>query len=62
MNKLVTIEINTPSAVSTEDLKEYIYDALTSSGGNRRPEDPLFHSLEVNKITITVIKRRSDRT
>lgn len=46
----VEIEFTLPATVSNPELREYIIEALESSGGSRDPYDPLFHSIEVHKV------------
>lgn len=43
--RCVEITFYVPSSVSKTELREFITEALESSGGSRHPDDHLFHSL-----------------
>lgn len=45
-----------PDGVSDAELAGFIWDALESWGGSFHPEDPLFHSLELEHIQISKTK------
>lgn len=50
--KKITITALCPGECSDDDIKEFVRDAVSSWGGQFDPEDPLFYSLEVNKIEV----------
>ena len=48
-----TIKINleyAPEDVDEEDIAKFVYNAVTSWGGQFHPSDPLFHSLPVKSV------------
>lgn len=49
---LAKISFEKPDEASLEDIAEFIDDALSSMGGCRNPEDPLFHSLKLKLIEV----------
>jgi hypothetical protein len=49
---IAKIKFNRPDGAEIGDIAEFIHDALTSWGGQFHPEDPLFHSLDVSRITV----------
>jgi hypothetical protein len=51
------IEFEKPTGSTFEEIKEFILDALSSSGGNRHPSDPLFNSLK-ERLKIRWISQR----
>lgn len=52
------IQFEVPSSVSRTELREFIVEALSWWGGQRHPEDHLFHSLQnvevIFKPTFTI--------
>jgi hypothetical protein len=49
---IARIEFDKPDATTPADIAQFIYDALSSWGGQFHPEDPLFKSLRVTTITV----------
>ena len=49
---LAKIEFAKPSGASVDDIAQFIIDALSSYGGGLHPEDPLFHSLTLHRLTV----------
>lgn len=41
---IIKIKIDKPPGTDYNDIAEFIHDALSSWGGQKHPEDPLFHS------------------
>jgi hypothetical protein len=58
---IVSFTIEKPAGVSYEDIASYVADAVGSMGGCLQPDDPLFHSLAVNEITINRTTFRIER-
>jgi hypothetical protein len=51
--RLIKIKLDTiPYNVDEEIIIGFVYNAITSWGGQFRPEDPLFHSLDVKNISM----------
>jgi hypothetical protein len=49
---IAKIKFDKPDGAEIGDIAEFIHDALTSWGGQFRPDDPLFHSLDVSRVTV----------
>lgn len=47
-----TITFIKPDGASIEDVAEFIDDALSSMGGCRHPDDPMFSSLKMSCIRV----------
>jgi hypothetical protein len=45
------IEFDPPAGTSFPEIRDFIIDWLESGGGNRHPNDPLFHSLANVKVS-----------
>ena len=48
---VLTITGTVNLAVKMAELKEFAQDAISTWGGQRRPEDPLFESMDVTAIS-----------
>jgi hypothetical protein len=61
---IAKIKFDRPPGAEIEDIAEFIRDALTSWGGQFHPEDPLFHSLDVSRVTVhgKVFSYKPERT
>jgi len=46
----ITIEFNQPEWTTKKEVFEYIKESLGIWGGQKRPEDPLFDGIIVDKI------------
>lgn len=46
----VEIEFTVPASVSNPELREYLIEAIESSGGSRDPYDHLFRSIDVQRV------------
>jgi hypothetical protein len=60
---IMNIKVELPDKLSQDELNEaadYCYDALTSWGGQRHPDDWLFHGVEVKNITVGKFKYQGD--
>lgn len=49
---LAKIEFIKPEGADAEDVAQFIIDCLSSWGGSLHPEDPMFRSLELKKVTV----------
>ncbi|MCA1452178.1 hypothetical protein I6F35_02975 [Bradyrhizobium sp. BRP22] len=49
---IAKIRFDKPNGAEIDDIAAFIHDALTSWGGQFHPDDPLFHSLNVSRITV----------
>lgn len=50
---IIKIKCTKPPAASIDDVAEYVVDAISSMGGSRHPEDPMFHSIrEIEYVEI----------
>jgi len=49
---IVSFAVEKPAGATYEDIATFVADAVGSMGGCLSPDDPLFHSLDVNEITI----------
>jgi hypothetical protein len=47
----VLLEFDPPTGASFADIRDFITDWLESGGGNRHPNDPLFHSLSNVRVS-----------
>lgn len=47
----VLVEFDPPAGASFADIRDFITDWLESGGGNRHPNDPLFHSLSNVRVS-----------
>lgn len=41
-----------PVGADRDDIAQFIFDALSSWGGQFRPDDPLFRSLKLTKLIV----------
>ena len=48
--RFLQVLVEVPPGVYVDEAKEYIRDELRAAGGQRRPEDPLFHGMEVLEV------------
>ncbi len=56
---VVTIVFTAPLPVSQSALREYVIEALESSGGMRHPDDPLFSSLCVQNLKFLDLQKEA---
>ena len=56
MRVQITMIADYPDTVSTAEAKAFIVDALTTWGGQRHPDDHLFHSMRVAKKNVQIVK------
>jgi hypothetical protein len=49
---MAKIHFHRPLDTTVEEIAEFINDALTSWGGQKHPEDPLFGSLQLTDLTV----------
>ena len=54
----VMISFEAPPDAAFADIREFITEWLESGGGNRHPDDPLFHSLRNVKVSKPVVPWR----
>lgn len=54
----IELTFEMPSSVSNTELRQYITEALESSGGSRRSDDHLFNSLNVLSIRFVPVNKR----
>ena len=52
--RFLQVVVEIPPGVYVEEAKDYIRDELRAAGGQRRPEDALFHGIEVISIKSVV--------
>lgn len=51
--RLIIVKLKAwPSNVTEEDVASFVADALSTWGGQRHPDDPLFNSLDIESIQI----------
>ena len=48
----VEVIVDRVPGASDEDVADFVTDALSSWGGQFRPDDPLFRSLDVKRVRI----------
>jgi len=45
--RFLQVIVEVPDGCSVEDAKKYIRDELPAAGGQLRPDDPLFHGVQI---------------
>jgi hypothetical protein len=53
----MTLTFHVLESVDLQSVKEFIIDALESTGGSRDPRDPLFNSL--SRVRVTQVRPRA---
>lgn len=49
---IAKINFKKPAGADVGEIAAFIYDALSSWGGQFRPDDPLFHSLSIKEVIV----------
>lgn len=55
--RTVTMQIEYDSRVGSDEVIDFIVDELGCAGGCRRPDDPLFTSIEVTDVKLSEAER-----
>ena len=50
--RLITVRCEGLPDVTSTEIAAFVADALSTWGGQRHPEDPLFNSLDVRSVTV----------